>query len=49
MTTFDAWASMCELLSRLGELAGGISQKMLTQTLMQMERDGFSLCGPFIR
>lgn len=27
--------------SKLGELAGGISQKMLTQTLRQMERDGF--------
>jgi DNA-binding HxlR family transcriptional regulator len=26
--------------SKLGELAGGISQKMLTQTLRQMERDG---------
>jgi len=26
--------------TRLGELAGGISQKMLTQTLRQMERDG---------
>jgi len=26
--------------SRLGELVGGISQKMLTQTLRQMERDG---------
>ncbi len=27
--------------SRLSELVGGISQKMLTQTLRQMERDGF--------
>jgi DNA-binding HxlR family transcriptional regulator len=27
--------------TRLAELAGGISQKMLTQTLRQMERDGF--------
>jgi DNA-binding HxlR family transcriptional regulator len=27
--------------SRLADLAGGISQKMLTQTLRQMERDGF--------
>jgi DNA-binding HxlR family transcriptional regulator len=27
--------------SKLGELTGGISQKMLTQTLRQMERDGF--------
>jgi DNA-binding HxlR family transcriptional regulator len=27
--------------TRLGELAGGISQKMLTQTVRQMERDGF--------
>ena len=26
--------------SRLGELVAGISQKMLTQTLRQMERDG---------
>lgn len=26
--------------TRIGELAGGISQKMLTQTLRQMERDG---------
>ncbi len=26
--------------TRLSELAGGISQKMLTQTLRQMERDG---------
>ena len=26
--------------TRLGDLAGGISQKMLTQTLRQMERDG---------
>jgi DNA-binding HxlR family transcriptional regulator len=26
--------------SRLGELVNGISQKMLTQTLRQMERDG---------
>lgn len=26
--------------SRIGEFAGGISQKMLTQTLRQMERDG---------
>ena len=26
--------------TRLGELAEGISQKMLTQTLRQMERDG---------
>lgn len=26
--------------SRLGERVGGISQKMLTQTLRQMERDG---------
>ncbi|GGE39747.1 ArsR family transcriptional regulator [Agaricicola taiwanensis] len=26
--------------SRLGDLVGGISQKMLTQTLRQMERDG---------
>ena len=26
--------------TRIGQLAGGISQKMLTQTLRQMERDG---------
>lgn len=26
--------------TRVGELVGGISQKMLTQTLRQMERDG---------
>jgi DNA-binding HxlR family transcriptional regulator len=26
--------------TKLGELAGGVSQKMLTQTLRQMERDG---------
>ena len=26
--------------TRIGELVGGISQKMLTQTLKQMERDG---------
>lgn len=26
--------------SRVGDLVGGISQKMLTQTLRQMERDG---------
>ena len=26
--------------TRLGRLAGGVSQKMLTQTLRQMERDG---------
>ena len=26
--------------TRIGKLAGGISQKMLTQTLRQMERDG---------
>ena len=26
--------------TRIGELANGISQKMLTQTLRQMERDG---------
>ena len=26
--------------TRIGALAGGISQKMLTQTLRQMERDG---------
>ena len=26
--------------TRIGELAGGVSQKMLTKTLRQMERDG---------
>ena len=26
--------------TRIGRLAGGVSQKMLTQTLRQMERDG---------
>ena len=26
--------------TRLGELSGGVSQKLLTQTLRQMERDG---------
>ena len=26
--------------TRLGQLVGGVSQKMLTQTLRQMERDG---------
>ncbi|MCB4771088.1 helix-turn-helix transcriptional regulator [Ancylobacter sp. Lp-2] len=29
--------------TRIGEFAGGISQKMLTQTLRQMERDGLVL------
>ena len=27
--------------TRLGELVGGVSQKMLTKTVRQMERDGF--------
>lgn len=27
--------------TQIGKLTGGISQKMLTQTLRQMERDGF--------
>lgn len=29
--------------SQIGRLAGGISQKMLTQTLRQMERDGLAV------
>ena len=41
MIILDVLAEHGELrFSRLGELAGGISQKMLTQTLRQMERDG---------
>jgi DNA-binding HxlR family transcriptional regulator len=41
MIVLDVLAEHGELrFTRLGELAGGISQKMLTQTLRQMERDG---------
>src|ERR1700760_4650099 len=41
MIILDVLAEHGELrFSRLGELAGGISQKMLTQTLRQMEGDG---------
>lgn len=41
MIILDVLAEYGELrFSRLAELAGGISQKMLTQTLRQMERDG---------
>lgn len=46
----DKW-TMCVLevlaqngvlrFTRIGELAGGISQRMLTKTLRQMEEDGF--------
>jgi DNA-binding HxlR family transcriptional regulator len=42
MIILDVLAEHGELrFSRLAQLAGGISQKMLTQTLRQMERDGF--------
>ncbi|HEY4303223.1 MAG TPA: helix-turn-helix domain-containing protein [Gemmatimonadaceae bacterium] len=42
MIILDVLAEHGELrFSRLATLAGGISQKMLTQTLRQMERDGF--------
>ena len=41
MIVLDVLAENGELrFTRLGELADGISQKMLTQTLRQMERDG---------
>lgn len=41
MIVLDILAEKGEMrFTRLGELAGGISQKMLTQTLRQMERDG---------
>jgi DNA-binding HxlR family transcriptional regulator len=41
MLVLEALAEKGELrFTRLGELIAGISQKMLTQTLRQMERDG---------
>jgi DNA-binding HxlR family transcriptional regulator len=41
MIVLEALSEHGELrFSRLGDLCGGISQKMLTQTLRQMERDG---------
>ena len=41
MVVLEVLAEHGELrFTRLGELAGGISQKMLTQTVRQMERDG---------
>jgi len=41
MIVLDVLAENGELrFTRVGELSGGISQKMLTQTLRQMERDG---------
>ena len=41
MIVLDVLAEHGELrFTRLGELSGGVSQKMLTQTLRQMERDG---------
>ncbi|MDR3439150.1 helix-turn-helix domain-containing protein [Telmatospirillum sp.] len=41
MLILEVLAEKGELrFTRLGELVGGISQKMLTQTLRQMERDG---------
>ena len=41
MIVLDVLAEHGELrFTRLGELSGGISQKMLTQTLRHMERDG---------
>ena len=41
MIVLDVLAENGELrFTRVGELAGGISQKMLTQTLRTLERDG---------
>ncbi len=41
MIVMEVLAEHGELrFTRLGELVGGVSQKMLTQTLRQMERDG---------
>ena len=41
MLILEVLAEKGELrFTRLGEMVGGISQKMLTQTLRQMERDG---------
>ena len=41
MLVLEALAEHGELrFTRVGELVGGISQKMLTQTLRYMERDG---------
>lgn len=41
MLVLEVLAEHGELrFSRVGDLVGGISQKMLTQTLRQMERDG---------
>jgi DNA-binding HxlR family transcriptional regulator len=41
MLILDILAEKGEMrFTRLGELVGGISQKMLTQTLRKMERDG---------
>jgi DNA-binding HxlR family transcriptional regulator len=41
MIVLDVLAENGELrFTRIGELSDGISQKMLTQTLRQMERDG---------
>ena len=41
MIVLDVLTEHGELrFTRIGEFAGGISQKMLTQTLRQMERDG---------
>lgn len=41
MIVLDVLTEHGELrFTKLGELAGGISQKMLTQTVRQMERDG---------
>ena len=41
MIVIETLAEHGELrFTRIGQLSGGISQKMLTQTLRQMERDG---------